>query len=199
MASHPISLIAPLICGVASVLFLLKHRRPSSPATTCPPDSTPPSSSSVDPGKKYDVFLSFRGTDTRYGFLSHLLKELSQKKIEYFVDDQKLEQGDEISTTLLSAIKKSEISLVIFSKGYVDSKWCLKELEEIIQCMENQEQIVIPIFYKVDPSTVRHQKGSYKKAFDKLGKRFDKRKLQKWRIALKKASDLCGFDSSSYS
>ena len=120
------------------------------------------------------------------------------RKIDYFVDDQKLEKGSKISSTLPSAINKSEISLVIFSKDYADSKWCLEELEQIIHCMKNHNQIVIPAFYKVDPSAVRHQKGSYKNAFDKHCKRFDEHRLQKWKTALKETCDLSGFDSSSY-
>ena len=200
MASQPNSDMSFSI-SPASTLSHRKRKRTSSSSAplSSPPPPPPPSSSSVDdPEIKYDVFPSFRGTDVRFGFLSHLQKKLSQKKIDYFVDDKKLEQGDEISPTLLNAIKKSAISLVVFSKHYPSSKWCLEELEQIIQCRENQKQIVIPIFYKMDPSTVRHQSGSYENAFDKLGKRFDKYRLQKWQSALKEASNLSGYHSSTY-
>ena len=45
---------------------------------------------------------------------------------------------------------------------------------------------------------MRHQTGSYKKAFDKHGERFDEPTLQKWKTALKEACDLSGFDFSNY-
>jgi hypothetical protein len=37
---------------------------------------------------KYDVFLSFRGEDTRDNFTSHLHAELCRKKIETFIDNR---------------------------------------------------------------------------------------------------------------
>lgn len=58
------------------------------------------------PRIKYDVFISFRGTDIRHGFLSHLRKALRQKQVDAFVDDR-LEGGDEISPALVKAIEGS--------------------------------------------------------------------------------------------
>ncbi|XP_028802438.1 disease resistance-like protein DSC1 [Neltuma alba] len=147
-------------------------------------------------GIKYDVFISFRGTDTRHGFLSHLRKELRQKQIDAYVDDR-LESGDPISPALLNAIKESLMSLIIFSKDYASSRWCLEELVQIIECMEKQKQIVIPVFYNTDPSDVRHQKGSYGDAFVKHDKNY-KEKVPIWKSALNKAANLSGFHSSSY-
>ncbi|KAL4359215.1 hypothetical protein AHAS_Ahas08G0055100 [Arachis hypogaea] len=70
---------------------------------------------------KYDVFLSFRGTDTRCGFLSHLRKALEDKHIKTYVDYM-LREGTEISHSLLAAIEQSEIALIIFSQDYASSK-----------------------------------------------------------------------------
>ena len=55
--------------------------------------SVPPSST---PGCKYeyDVFLSFRGIDTRNNFTDHLYYRLKQEGIFTFRDDERLEQGD---------------------------------------------------------------------------------------------------------
>ncbi|KAI9107996.1 hypothetical protein K1719_020869 [Acacia pycnantha] len=56
------------------------------------------------------------------------------------------------------------ITLAIFSKDYASSKRCLEELVKIIERKEANQQIVILVFYGVDPSDVRHQKGTYAKA-----------------------------------
>ncbi|KAJ4721621.1 Disease resistance protein (TIR-NBS-LRR class) [Melia azedarach] len=146
--------------------------------------------------KKYDVFLSFRGVDTRNNFTSHLYSAFSRKNIETFIDD-KLVRGDEISPSLLNAIKKSEIAVVIFSEGYGSSKWCLKELAKILKCKEKYGQVVIPIFYHIDPSDVRNQTGNFGVAFSKLEERFKDRvkKLQRWRNALREVANLSGLDS----
>ncbi|MED6118727.1 hypothetical protein PIB30_005570 [Stylosanthes scabra] len=120
----------------------------------------------MHPIVKYDVFVSFSGRDTRHGFLSHLFKALKNKQIETYVDDR-LREGTEISHSLLTAIKQSQIALIIFSHNYAYSKWCLDELVKIMECSKENGQIVIPIFHNVDPSWVRHQKGSYQDALAK--------------------------------
>ncbi|XVE90477.1 hypothetical protein DITRI_Ditri20bG0080900 [Diplodiscus trichospermus] len=45
---------------------------------------------------KYDVFLSFRGTDTRKNFTDHLYTALVQTGIHTFKDDEKIERGKNI-------------------------------------------------------------------------------------------------------
>ncbi|TYI03302.1 hypothetical protein ES332_A11G328900v1 [Gossypium tomentosum] len=74
------------------------------------------SNSSMVKATRYDVFLNFRGEDTRHGFTSHLYKDL----------------GDEISGALLTVIKESRVSVIVFSKDYVSSKWCLEDLVKIM-------------------------------------------------------------------
>ncbi|KAL4395319.1 hypothetical protein AHAS_Ahas02G0240100 [Arachis hypogaea] len=110
-------------------------------------------------------------------------------------DDEKLHPGDDISSTLIQAIEESSISLVIFSENYASSTWCMNELVEVIQCMKQDQRIVIPVFYNVVPSDVRHQNNSFKEAFDKHQHRLkgNLMKVQSWRFALKEASNLSGF------
>ena len=81
----------------------------------------------------YDVFLSFRGEDTRNGFTGHLYRALCEKGIKTFIDND-LQRGEEISGELLKAIRSSRISIIIFSQNYAFSAWCLDELVEILNC-----------------------------------------------------------------
>lgn len=56
------------------------------------------------------------------------------------------------------AIEESQIAvIIIFSKNYVDSWWCLNELEYIIKCNGTREQIVMPILYDLDPSRAKQK------------------------------------------
>ncbi|XP_044475734.1 disease resistance protein RPV1-like [Mangifera indica] len=155
-------------------------------------------SSSSSSQVKYDVFLSFRGEDTRDNFTSHLKDALCGRKIVTFIDDQ-LVRGDEISPSLLNAISGSKISIIIFSKGYASSTWCLQELVEILNCRRMYGQIVIPVFYHVDPSDVRKQTGTYGDAFDQYEVKYmeEKEMLQRWRNALTEAANLSGVVSNS--
>ncbi|XP_068322079.1 TMV resistance protein N-like [Pyrus communis] len=151
----------------------------------------------ADDTKKYDVFISFRGDDTRRTFTSHLLAALLEKKITTYIDD-KLKRGDEIAPALLEAIEESQLSVIIFSKDYASSTWCLDELVHILECMEKHGQLVIPIFYDAIPSDVRKQRGSY--ALDLLEQRFENSidKVHKWRVALTNAANISGFYSKNY-
>ncbi|KAJ0763459.1 putative TIR domain, P-loop containing nucleoside triphosphate hydrolase [Helianthus annuus] len=150
------------------------------------------SSSSSSHSLKHEVFLSFRGEDTRKNFVDHLYEDLVQQGIHTYKDDETLPRGESIGPTLLKAIQESRIALVVFSPNYADSSWCLDELAHIMECVDTNGQIVIPIFYHVDPSDVRNQKGKYRKAFSKHEKK-NKEKVESWRKALEKAGNLSGW------
>ena len=152
------------------------------------------SSSSSIQTWSWDVFVSFRGKDTRTNFTDHLFAALYRRGIHTFRDDKKLKRGKDIWTELEKAIKMSRIGVIVFSKNYAASRWCLKELAMIMECKQNLQQIVLPVFYKVDPSHLRNQNGSLKKMFATHEKRFGKHKVASWRAALIKATNLSGWD-----
>ncbi|XP_019415326.1 PREDICTED: TMV resistance protein N-like [Lupinus angustifolius] len=143
----------------------------------------------------YDVFLSFRGEDTRYNFTGNLYNALHQRGIKTFMDDEVLKRGEEISLALFKAIQDSKLIIIVFSKSYPSSKWCLNELVNIMECFKANECVVYPVFYKVDPSEVRHQKGSYGEQLAKheVELKDDSKKVEKWRLALHKAANLAGW------
>ena len=138
----------------------------------------------------YDVFLSFRGKDTRHGFTGHLYQALCDKGFKTFIDNEDLQRGEEISAELINAIKSSMISIIIFSQNYASSTWCLEELTEIIECKKNGQK-VYPVFYKVDPSEVRKQEGSFGSALTTHEKKIEK--VLRWRAALCEAGGLSGW------
>ncbi|KAL6123301.1 hypothetical protein ACLB2K_075823 [Fragaria x ananassa] len=79
-------------------------------------------SSSSSVGRwNYDVFISFKADDTRKIFVGHLHKALHEKAINTFLD------SDDPSE-VMEAIADSRLSIVVFSKHYASSKWCMKEL-----------------------------------------------------------------------
>ncbi|RVW60159.1 Disease resistance protein RPS6 [Vitis vinifera] len=106
--------------------------------------------------------------------------------------DDKLKRGEKIAPELLNAIEKSRSSIVVFSKTYADSRWCLDELAKIMECSRKYGQIVLPIFYHVDPSDVRKQTGRFGEAFTRYEENW-KNKVQSWREALTEAGNISGW------
>jgi ABC-type phosphate transport system substrate-binding protein len=78
------------------------------------------SSSSFTRPWPYDVFLSFRGQDTRDNFTAHLYDALREKGIYSYMDD-KLRGGEEISPALFKAIKESRTAIIVLSENYASS------------------------------------------------------------------------------
>uniref|UniRef100_A0A7N2LQH1 ADP-ribosyl cyclase/cyclic ADP-ribose hydrolase n=1 Tax=Quercus lobata TaxID=97700 RepID=A0A7N2LQH1_QUELO len=152
-------------------------------------------SSSSLPKWEYDVFLSFRGEDTRNNFTDHLYAALDRKGISTFKDDERLEKGTTISTELLNAIEKSKFAIIVLSRNYATSSWCLDELVKIVECKEKAGLGVLPVFYGVDPSDVRKQTGSFAEAFAKHELMKNEEKLQSRRAALTQVANLSGWDT----
>nr|GEV37759.1 NB-ARC domains-containing protein [Tanacetum cinerariifolium] len=144
---------------------------------------------------RYDVFVSFRGEDIRKTFMDHLFNDFEQKGIQAFRDDEQLPKGEEISPRLYTAIEESRFLIVIFSKNYASSTWCLRELVKILECKQakNPKYEVRIIFYNVKPDVVRKPKRSYAKAIRKheVSNSAD---VGKWKEALSMAANLSGWD-----
>ena len=101
-------------------------------------------------GYRYDVFLSFRGEDTRKTFTDHLYTALNNAGFLTFRDDDELERGEDIKPGLQKAIQLSRASVVVFSKDYASSRWCLDELVQILEHKRTtSDHVVLPVAGKV--------------------------------------------------
>jgi hypothetical protein len=143
---------------------------------------------------KWQIFLSFRGEDTRYTFTGSLKQALSQGGFKTFMDDEGLHTGDQISPSLLNAIEASRLSIIVLSENYANSTWCLDELVKILECKKLKKQLVWPIFYKVEPSDIRHMRKSYGKDMAQHENTFgiNSERVQKWKSALVEVCSLSG-------
>ncbi|CAI8586847.1 unnamed protein product [Vicia faba] len=146
----------------------------------------------ADASHKYDVFLCFRGLDT-YTFACNLYYALRNEKIKTFFFPKEIQNHDDQLQLSLSVIQESKISVVVLSQNYASSTRCLDELVKIIECMEWKNQLVWPIFYDVDPSEVRHQKGRFGEGMLELEKTYPDR-IVYWREALRQVSSISGWN-----
>ncbi|KAM7478672.1 hypothetical protein LguiA_026885 [Lonicera macranthoides] len=164
-------------------------------------------SSSSTFGYNYQVFLSFRGEDTRKTFTDHLYTALDQAGLRTFIDDDDIERGKRLEFELCKAIQESRISIIVFSKNYASSKWCLDEVVMILKWSRSSSSSgheVLPVFYDVDPSDVRNQTGSIGEFFARYEEELigseinDERKkemmekVKVWKLALREVANLAG-------
>ncbi|CAI0418309.1 unnamed protein product [Linum tenue] len=157
-------------------------------------DSQQPSPTLPLPTADYEVFLSFRGPDTRHQFSEILGLFLAKNKIRTFLDDNELRQGDRIAPSLAKAIEQSKIYIPILSLKYAESKWCLNELAEMVEREKrNDGHIILPIFYLVEPRDVGHQTGPYEVAFQQHARKYDAKTILSWKNALQR-DEFVGMD-----
>ncbi|KAG2253023.1 hypothetical protein Bca52824_083159 [Brassica carinata] len=148
---------------------------------------------------RYDVFLSFRGPDTRQNIVSHINSALLHNGIFTFKDDERLEIGNSIPDELVRAIQTSRFAIVFISENYATSTWCLEELRMIMELQAVKDGIiVVPIFHGVAPCDVRHQRGSFGTAFASIVSSETAEKILRWREALTRVANLSGFDSNKW-
>ena len=151
-------------------------------------------SSLTNVSSHHDVFLSFRGEDTRAGFTSYLYDALTSKHIRTYIDDKSLQSGSFIATELPAAIEASTFAIVVLSSDFATSKWCLEEITKIVDCEKQGILTIIPIFYYVDPSNVRHQRNSIEDAFIKHENdpTIVPQKVKRWRDAFARVGGISG-------
>ncbi|KAF5786458.1 putative TIR domain-containing protein [Helianthus annuus] len=116
-----------------------------------------------------------------------------------------MDRGKLIEPELNKAIREAAISIIVFSRNYASSKWCL---DEVLTIIEEQERLaskhdVVPVFYNVDPYDVKNQTGSFEEAFSWYDNIIETeldyqkkiewlQKVKAWRVSLRKAGSLTG-------
>lgn len=150
----------------------------------------------------HDVFLSFRGPDVRKNFVDHLYVALCRAGFRTFKDDNGIETGEDIRLELGRAIRESRVSIIVFSKNYASSAWCLDELLMILECRRTYGHAVVPVFYDMQPREVKKQTGSFEEAFAAHEERIKSEtgerkaalmdKVGRWRAALTEVAGLFG-------
>ncbi|XP_039157494.1 TMV resistance protein N-like isoform X2 [Eucalyptus grandis] len=153
-------------------------------------------------GSEYQVFLSFRGPDTRDGFTDCLYHGLTDAGICVFRDDEELPIGERIDGALPRAIDNSRIYIPIFSQTYALSQWCLRELAQIVEnaSKSNGHKEILPIFFDVEPNDVKLKTPLYRDAILNLEreKKLSTEQVDCWREALKKVDAIKGWEAKKY-
>lgn len=170
--------------------------------------SFPSSSNGDNDSCVFDVFINHRGPDVKRTLATDLHHGLCKHDLRVFLDERELQEGDNITPQIESAIRTSSVHIAIFSPGYADSQWCLDELVLMVESMHKSRSTIIPVFYGVKPSElrwVRTNNGVYAGALCRLKAktsdgqpRYNSDVLEKWRNALSEVAEIKGFDRGTY-
>ncbi|XP_014503234.1 TMV resistance protein N-like [Vigna radiata var. radiata] len=157
-------------------------------------------SSSYKLPRKYDVLINFTGEDIHRKFVSHLNSAFSTVGLTTFLHHPNAVNTTHIQQPILSHCR---VAIVIFTQTYSQSAWCLNQLLQIIKWHQTYCRHVLPVYYEIQPSDVRLQKGDFGKALKETAQQtFSGQELDhgmsRWSHALTKAANFFGWDESSY-
>ncbi|KAI8532385.1 hypothetical protein RHMOL_Rhmol11G0211100 [Rhododendron molle] len=155
----------------------------------CTSGSQSPSSSSFSSNPqlikgRYDIFLSFRGLDTRKKFTDHLYHALMREGFQTFRDDDEIDKGEDIKFEMRKAIRNSWMSVIVLSENYANSMSCLFELQTILELCKKSDHFVLPVFYEVEPEVLKEQ--SKNLVFER--KEATVERVKGWNAALKEVA-----------
>lgn len=134
---------------------------------------------------EYDIFISYRRNEEAVGWITNHLIPLVQLRLEMelgytpkvFLDEQ-IELGATWPLALGQALGRSKTLLVLWSKNYLASPWCLQELGMMLRreqatglrSVSNPRGLVIPVFIhdgEAFPADLQHiQHIDIKKCFN---------------------------------
>ncbi|GLJ35455.1 hypothetical protein SUGI_0713050 [Cryptomeria japonica] len=83
-------------------------------------------------GEPSDVFINRRRPDIKAGIASILYDSLRRKNYPVFLDRKSMHVGSKLETMVFLALRSVSLNIVIISKNYANSDWCLNELVEIL-------------------------------------------------------------------
>ena len=142
--------------------------------------------------------MSFSLEGLGASFSPRLYNALQKAGIYVVADRIELSMGG-LDLNVSGVIEGSRVSIIGLTI-YPYSRWYLQEIEKIMECRSSKGQVVVPVFYEVDPSDVHDQMGHFGQAFRRTEEResTNKNKVLGYRNALQQASCLSGFEIDSW-
>jgi hypothetical protein len=123
-------------------------------------------------------------------FVPHLYVALCTAGFHPFLDAKSLNNAQHVFNSINEALNGVSVHIVVFSKGYAKSKYCLNELCDMLKSGKD----ILPIFYDVELEHLkRPNHGPFVAAFRKHLKRGRKDDIKRWEEALLKVANITGF------
>jgi TIR domain len=106
----------------------------------------------VAPGKKWHVFVSYRSTHRPWVLaLYDILNGLGYK---VFLDQYVLTAAEPLALSLGEALDASESAILVWSGGFEDSAWCMKEFATLETKQNNEKEGFRYVIARIDDSEI---------------------------------------------
>lgn len=104
-------------------------------------------------GKSYDVFISHAGED-KDPIARPLANELRDRGFTVWYDEFELQIGDRLRSSIDQGLRNSNYGIIILSKAFFGKKWPEDELEGLMSLEDDDEEIILPLWYGVGEQEV---------------------------------------------
>ncbi|KAF3772963.1 Disease resistance protein [Nymphaea thermarum] len=138
---------------------------------------------------KFDVIVSFSGGEVAIDAFTDLLYSALLRD---GISACRSNGGDDApeKERLREAPDGLGICVLILSVSYAASERCLTELGWMME----QRRLIFPVFFDVNPSDVRRQKGALERPFRRHDERLDREMVSGWKKALEEVGGTKGYD-----
>lgn len=115
-------------------------------------------------GRTYDAFISYRHLEQDMKIAEKLQKLLEKQKIQaegetgkkrtlrVFRDQSELPTSDNLGKDIRTALENSRYLIIICSRSYKDSKWCMEEIRYFRSLHGNTNRNILPLLIEGEPS-----------------------------------------------
>jgi len=101
----------------------------------------------------WDAFISHASED-KEEVVFPLYELLTQKGMKIWVDKYEIFLGDSLRRKLDEGLAKSRFGIVILNERFFKKEWTKKELDALLSREIGEEKVILPIWHKVDKSTI---------------------------------------------
>ena len=126
--------------------------------------------------------------------MKELNESLRSAGIGPFLDSYDINHGEDCWASIEKAIRGAPICICVFSPGYAESQWCLKELAFIWKL--RSDKLILPIFYNVEPMHLRDhaidREGPFYEGMKKMIERVPEADVSNWKVVLDDISKIRG-------
>ncbi|KAK3027652.1 hypothetical protein RJ639_040615 [Escallonia herrerae] len=132
----------------------------------------------------YDVFVSYTSEDIPTQFIQNLYATLRKSGFTYF--EGEINRKENTVSEFDATINQSRSSIIVFSRSYSYSPWCLHQLAKIFEYSKTKRHVILPVFYMVDKENVIKQK-------DRMSIELDEKykgQFNLWRESIKAVAEL---------